>query len=89
MTEESEYFLQMSDCHNAINALTHLVEISPWDSKLRQKRSDCYLEVGDSVHAISDLRFTTKLNMDDTEGLYRSAKVTSRRMRVTSKVKII
>jgi DnaJ family protein C protein 3 len=76
MKEEADYFIQMDDCQSALNVLTHLIEISPWDSELRQKRSNCYLEMGDSVHAISDLRFTTRLNMDDTDGIYRYENLT-------------
>jgi len=51
------------------------METCPWDPELRRMRSECYLTMGDSQHAISDLRFTTKLVMDDTDGLYRLSSI--------------
>ena len=40
----------------------------PWDPLLRELRSEAYLGLGNVVHAISDIRATTKLKSDDTEG---------------------
>jgi len=71
LAEEAKYYSDMKDCSNAIELLTRLIETCPWDASLRRMRSNCYLDLGDDVHAISDLRFTTKLVTDDTDGYYR------------------
>jgi len=73
--EESEYYVEQQDCQTAVELLSRLIETCPWDPKLRLLRSDCYMNLGDAQRAISDLRFTTKLQADDTEGLYRVASI--------------
>lgn len=69
--DEAQYYVDIQDCHTAIDLLSRLIETCPWDPSLRRMRSECYMNLGDAQHAISDLRFTTKLVMDDTDGLYR------------------
>ncbi|CAL8114182.1 unnamed protein product [Orchesella dallaii] len=69
--EEADYYVKMPDCHTALELLSRLIETCPWDPSLRRMRSECYMNLGDAQHAISDLRFTTKLVIDDTDGLYR------------------
>jgi DnaJ family protein C protein 3 len=67
--------VEIDDCQTAIDLLTRLIEVSPWDASLRRMRSDCYMSLGDATHAVMDLRFTTKLNNDDTDGLYRLSSI--------------
>jgi hypothetical protein len=43
----------------------------PWDSLLRELRADAYLGVGNTVHAISDMRALTKLTNDNTDGFFK------------------
>lgn len=69
--EESQYYVDIQDCHTAVGLLSNIIETCPWDPSLRRLRSECYMNLGDAQHAISDLRFATKLVMDDTDGLYR------------------
>lgn len=69
--DEAQYYVDIQDCHTAVDLLSRIIETCPWDPSLRRMRSDCYMTLGDAQHAISDLRFTTKLVMDDTDGLYR------------------
>jgi DnaJ family protein C protein 3 len=47
----------------------------PWDAELRELRASAYLGVNNLVHAISDLRSTTKLRTDDTSGFYKLAQL--------------
>lgn len=69
--EEVKYYSEINDCETVVDLTSKLIEISPWDPSLRYTRSDCYLTLGNAAHAVSDLRFTTRLVMDDTEGYYR------------------
>jgi DnaJ family protein C protein 3 len=73
--DEAKYYVDIDDCNTAVELLTRLIETCPWDSSLRKMRSDCYLSLGDASRAVSDLRFATKLVMDDTDGLYRLSSI--------------
>ena len=73
--EEAKYYVEIDDCHTAVDLLTRLIDNCPWDPSLRKMRSDCYLSTGDASRAVSDLRFATKLVMDDTDGLYRLSSI--------------
>lgn len=64
------------DEHNyasAISILTSVIEVCPWSSEMRELRSMCYLQTGDTMSAILDLRSTTKLQSDNTKSYFKLA----------------
>lgn len=71
--EEVHQFMQYKNYQPAIDKLTELVEYMPWDSELREIRADAYMGVGNTVHAISEMRALTKLTNDNTEGYFKLA----------------
>lgn len=62
------YYEQSQDCPTIVDLLARPIEVSPWNVKLRQMRAHCYEVVGDLLKAIQDLRLTTKLIPDNTDG---------------------
>ncbi|KAG8200806.1 hypothetical protein JTE90_006387 [Oedothorax gibbosus] len=55
-------YIMVAD-HNyqaAVDLLTQLLQDVPWDTKLREMRSECYEAIGDMMNAISDLRSILK-----------------------------
>ena len=50
-----------------------LFQLIPWDPWLREIRADAYLGIGNTVHAISEMRAMTKLTSDNTDGLFKLA----------------
>ncbi|XP_044729796.1 dnaJ homolog subfamily C member 3 isoform X2 [Chrysoperla carnea] len=63
------------DYSSAIMYLNKIVESCPWSSKYRKLRADCYLELGENGLAVSDLRSTTKLEADNTDGYLELSKL--------------
>ena len=59
----------------AVQLLTRLLHELPWDCKLREMRSNAYEKMGDIVNAISDLRATTKMRSDNTDGYLKLSKL--------------
>ncbi|CAG2113633.1 unnamed protein product [Medioppia subpectinata] len=59
----------------AVELLTRLLHELPWDCKLREMRSNAYERLGDIVNAISDLRATTKMRSDNTDGYLKLSKL--------------
>ncbi|CAL7943764.1 unnamed protein product [Xylocopa violacea] len=57
----------------AVHQISKIIEICPWSAELRQNRATCYEALEDYVSAISDIRFATKLQSDDTEGFLKLA----------------
>lgn len=55
----------------AAQQITQILEICPWSSNLRERRAEIYLILGDYMSAISDIRSTTKLLSDNTEGFFK------------------
>ncbi len=64
-----------NDWSEAVVVLTRLLHELPWDCKLREMRSNAYEKLGDIVNAISDLRATTKMRSDNTEGYFKLSKL--------------
>lgn len=69
----AEGYIKDNDHVSAVNLLTTIIEACPWSSYLRELRSQCYVALNDPVSAILDLRSTTKLQSDNTDGLYKLA----------------
>ncbi|KAK3730173.1 hypothetical protein QZH41_016006 [Actinostola sp. cb2023] len=72
---EAKYAIERGDCQYAIEQLTLAIEVAPWDSELRLMRADCYERMGDFVNAISDIKPTTKLINDNTEGYLKMSRL--------------
>lgn len=54
--------------HHAIPLLKEIIEECPWAAWVREQRIAAFEAVGDLQSAITDLRVTTKLTADNTEG---------------------
>lgn len=59
--------------HHVITLLTQMLEISPWSADLREARANAYLEVGDQLSAVSDMRSVNRLTQDSTRGFFKLA----------------
>ncbi|XP_064100680.1 dnaJ homolog subfamily C member 3-like [Macrobrachium nipponense] len=59
--------------NHAILILKSVIEHCPWDAALRDLRVEAYQGVGDMMSAIADIRVTTKLTQDNTEGYLKLA----------------
>lgn len=55
----------------AVQLMTQLLEISPWSRNLREMRADSYIQMGDILSAVSDLRSVNRLTPDSTDGYYK------------------
>ncbi|XP_011707323.1 PREDICTED: dnaJ homolog subfamily C member 3 [Wasmannia auropunctata] len=55
----------------AVQQITRLIEICPWSPYLRERRAESHEVLGDYMSAISDIRSTTKLLSDNTEGFFK------------------
>lgn len=69
--EEAEEYLENHDFKRAIQILTSCIEKCPWDPSLRELRARAYMMVGESFKAIGDIKSTTKLVTDNTEGFLK------------------
>lgn len=63
--------IQYGDYRGAITLITQLLEISPWSTKLRELRAQCYINDDDILSAVSDLRSVNRLSQDSTSGFYK------------------
>ena len=71
--EEVRDYMNWNNYEPAIELLTELLEYIPWDPSLRELRSECYLGLGNVIHAISDIRTVTKLTSDNTAAYFKLA----------------
>ena len=71
--EEVHDLFNWNNFEPAIEALGGVLEHIPWDPSLRELRADCYLGVGNVIHAISDLRSVAKLTNDNTAVYFKLA----------------
>ena len=69
------HLMEDHNWEEAVQLLTRLLHELPWDCKLREMRSNAYEKLGDIVNAISDLRSTTKMRSDNTEGYLKLSKL--------------
>ncbi|EFX71969.1 hypothetical protein DAPPUDRAFT_308628 [Daphnia pulex] len=70
-----QMFFSDKDYHHAIDLLTQVIDICPWDIGLREMRSECYLAIGEASKAISDLKAATKLMSDNTGAFMKLSKL--------------
>ena len=71
--EEVHDLFNWNNFEPAIEALGGVLEHIPWDPTLRELRADCYLGLGNIIHAISDLRSVAKLTTDNTAVYFKLA----------------
>lgn len=74
--EEMIYIDQHANTGNnlaVVQLITRILEVCPWSSNLRERRAESYVALGDYMSAISDIRSTTKLLSDNTEGFFKLA----------------
>lgn len=72
--EEMKYIgilMENGDYASAVHRITQVIEICPWSSNLREHRAESYVVLGDYISAISDIRSTTKLLSDNTQGFFK------------------
>merc|ERR1712029_708169 len=69
--EEVRDYINWNNYEPAIELLNDLLEYIPWDPSLRELRSECYLGMGNVIHAISDIRTVTKLTTDNTAASFK------------------
>lgn len=69
------FHMEESSYPEAVDVLNRLLNDLPWDVKLREMRSQAYESIGDLAGAISDLRVTTKMVPDNTDGLLRLSRL--------------
>lgn len=65
--------IKNGDYTAAAQQLSRVIEVCPWSAELRERRAECYEALEDYVSAISDIRSTTKLQSDNTQGYLKSA----------------
>uniref|UniRef100_A0A2P2HY47 DnaJ homolog subfamily C member 3-like n=1 Tax=Hirondellea gigas TaxID=1518452 RepID=A0A2P2HY47_9CRUS len=61
-------FTSGGDYYSAIPLMKDIIDECPWAAWVREQRIAAYEAVGDLQSAITDLRVTTKLTADNTEG---------------------
>ncbi|XP_045472218.1 dnaJ homolog subfamily C member 3 isoform X2 [Harmonia axyridis] len=71
----AEYYYGHDDYPNAIQLVTEALETSPWASSLYELRAEMQLANNDFMAAISDIKTTTKLQSDNTEGYLKLSKL--------------
>lgn len=69
------FHMEESSYPEAVDVLTRLLNDLPWDVKLREMRSQAYEMIGELAGAISDLRVTTKMVSDNTEGFLKLSRL--------------
>ncbi|XP_031548748.1 dnaJ homolog subfamily C member 3-like [Actinia tenebrosa] len=72
---DAKHAIERGDCQHAIELLGTAIEVAPWDPELRLMRAECYERLGDLVKAISDIKPTTKLINDNTQGYLRMSQL--------------
>ncbi|KAI1280664.1 DnaJ -like protein subfamily C member 3 [Halotydeus destructor] len=70
-------YLLMADAQfaEAVELLSGLLSDLPWDVKLREMRAQAFEKLGDIMSAIGDLRSTTKMRADNTDGFLKLSKL--------------
>ncbi|XP_066603590.1 dnaJ homolog subfamily C member 3 [Prorops nasuta] len=68
----AENLIYHEDHAAAIDLITqNVIQVCPWAAHLRELRAESYVKLENYLGAISDIRMTTKLLSDNTEGLYK------------------
>lgn len=59
------------DYSTAVMYLDQIIETCSWDVDSRDMRAECFIQMGETVKAITDLKATSKLRSDNTQAFYR------------------
>jgi len=70
---EAEHLAERGAYGEAVGVLGRIIDACPWFTWARELRITCHEMVGDLQSAVTDLRVSTKLTLDDTEGRLRLA----------------
>lgn len=65
---QASRFIQTNDYRQVVNVLKEVIESCPWNVEFRETRAMAYEGLGDLRSAISDLKPTTSLKLDNTAG---------------------
>lgn len=87
--QAAEYYYGHDDYANAIQLITEALEFSPWASSLYELRAEMHLANNDYMAAISDIKTTTKLQSDNTDGFLKLSKLLYKVGRATESLKSI
>ncbi|CAD1474387.1 unnamed protein product, partial [Heterotrigona itama] len=69
----ADRLIRNGDYATAAQQFTRVIEVCPWSAELRELRAECYEALEDYISAISDVRSTTKLQSDNTQGFLKLA----------------
>lgn len=69
--ETARRFAYSGDHSTAVQYITSVIDICPWSSGFREMRAEYYIALNDHMNAISDIRSTTKLLADNTQGFFK------------------
>lgn len=69
----AKYYFGNNDYNSAIHYVSEAIETSPWATELYELRSEMHMENGNVMAAVADIRSSTKLQSDNTEGYYKLA----------------
>ncbi|XP_043267935.1 dnaJ homolog subfamily C member 3 [Venturia canescens] len=67
----AQSLVQQERYDEAVDLLSDIIEVCPWSPFLRELRAEANAAAGDYMNAISDIRSTTKLLSDNTQGFYK------------------
>lgn len=73
--ETAQMLLEDGQPHEAADVLTQVLNDVVWDVSLRAMRAQAHEESGDLMSAIVDLRVTTKMRSDDTDGFLKLSRL--------------
>ncbi|XP_056642902.1 dnaJ homolog subfamily C member 3 [Diorhabda sublineata] len=85
----AEYYYANNDYVSAIHYLSDVLETSPWASELYEFRAELHMLNGDEMSAISDIRSSTKLQSDNTDGYYKLSQLLYKAGQATEALKAI
>ncbi|KAJ8979522.1 hypothetical protein NQ317_004126 [Molorchus minor] len=71
----AEYYYGHSDYPTAIHYISETIEVSPWSPDLYEFRAELHMLNGDEISAITDIKSTTKLQSDNTDGYFKLAQL--------------
>jgi len=71
--DDIEELMKYRNYQPSIDKITEVIEQVPWYPRLRELRAEAYMGVGNTIHAISDIKSMTKLTTDNTVGFHKLA----------------
>ncbi|XP_076639139.1 dnaJ homolog subfamily C member P58IPK [Colletes latitarsis] len=87
--EDADSLMKNGDYAAVVHKISKVIEVCPWAVELRERRAECHEALGDYISAISDVRSTTKLQSDNTQGFLKLATLHYRLGQVSESLKEI